>query len=269
MQDSAPIADPRLYASRLRGLVRGIPQAGEERSFRLLPGILESRRFVLGIPPAGWPFLPLASLRERLDMPGPLQQEFLTQLDRADMLGLGFEEDESACALSALLEFPAPAGLGGGDEPPGPILMGRGYRWQPGHPGNSLRSLYHWWPELDARSIARRITPLLGAGTPLALRAGALSIISQALACSDPLDWAYVEVSQDGTAPKAFDLDISAADLPLGQVRAQLESLTQHLAIPPDDLAAALESTQELALHRVSAGLDERGRPFLAVHYES
>lgn len=272
MQDSVPFADPRLYTSRLRSLVRGIPQAGEERSFRLRAGVLETRRFALGIPPAGWPMLPLASLRERLDMPGPLQQEFLAQLDRADMLGLGFEEEEAGCALSALLEFPAPAGLNdreAGNEPPGPVLMGRGYRWLPGRPGDASRSLYQWWPDLDARAIARRITGLLGTGTPAPLRAGALAIIGEALNASDPLDWAYVEVAHGSAAPASFDLDISAAELRLEQARPALETLATHFAIPPDELAAALESTEAQALHRVSAGLDERGRPFLTVHYES
>ncbi len=267
MPESAP--DPRLYASRLRALARGIPQASEERSFCLLPGRVESRRFVLGIPPAGWAFLPLASLREHLDMPGTLQQEFLAQLDRADMLGLGFEQDESACTLTALLEFPLSPGLGHGTEDgdAASILMGRGYRWQPGGLGDMAESGYQWWPELDARAIARRIKALLGTAT--ALQAGALSIISEALQCSNPLDWAYVEVTRDNGAPTAFDLDISAAELSLDLIRPRLETLVARFGIPPADLAAVLDTTGAQALHRIAAGLDERERPFLTVHYES
>ena len=272
MPDSDLAADPRLYSTRLRALVRGIAEAGEERSFRLLPGALESRRFTFGIPRSGWSYLPLASLRERLDMPGQLQQEFLFQLNRADMLGLVFEEDESGCALSALLEYPLPAGIGDDldeGESVEPILMGRAYRWLPGRPGEHARHLYQWWPRLDARAMARRIAVLLAAGAPPALRAAALAIIGAALACSDAGDWAYVEVTRGTTAPSAFDLDIAVAELTLGQIRPQLETLAGHFGIAPEELAAALDSTEEKALHRVGAGLDERGKPFLTVHYES
>jgi hypothetical protein len=260
-----PLLDPAELPERGTLLLELIARLNvpyeSERSFKMLPGAVLTRRFLLGLhqsrlTPQARTRLPV--ICKRLGMPQAFLDEFAAGLDAAQFVHFGFEESEQGSLYKVYLEAPSRTALAA---PPGkplePFELYRGFKWD-GERSSITRYVAN--PGLAPDAIHARLAELV-AGAELA---AARAVLALAAERSEPRKLLFVEAVEDGNPRRSFDLNLYSAKLQLAEIYPLLRDLARAYGC---DLAPAYEKHKTRSLGHVAGGRDRHGRGFFSVYF--
>ncbi|HEY4372174.1 MAG TPA: hypothetical protein VGN52_09635 [Burkholderiales bacterium] len=258
------------WANALLRLVQDVPLYGAEKSFKLSPGELLSDRFLIGLAPKVWPQLRFEELRAALAMPPASFAAMMADLKRANFLGLAYEGSAAQRVFKAYVEFPVPA-----QRLPGPApgsvaahLIYHGYKWDPDRGEDAALTRYWWAPELTADEIRHCLARHQAGIGHAAVRAAAQGMVEHCMRHGDARRFQYIEAREGAGSRVSYDLNVYAAQRPLGEVADLVRDAARALGVDTAALDTLLAESAGRMLGHVSAGTDRRGRDFLTVYYE-
>lgn len=117
---------------------------GYERSFKLLEGKVLANRYLLGIDIKDDRRARLLEICREMGMPDSHAGNFEANLAEANLVFLGFEDNETSCIYKIYLEYweKAKKDLAASENKKEPTLLYQGYKWEIGNDKKSHRELY-------------------------------------------------------------------------------------------------------------------------------
>jgi hypothetical protein len=258
------------WADALVGMVTGIELHAIERSFKMSAGQLLCERFLVGLRPPAWPKLRLDHLCSHLAMPERSFALLAADLERANLLGLAFEESRGRRRFKAYAEFPVPA-----RRQPGPVpgtaaahLICHGYKWDPDRGVDAALTRYWYAPGLSFEEISTCLAQHEQARAPAAIRTAPQALLARCRGRATAADLMYVEAREDGGSRVSFDLNFYAATLRMEDVADIVRPTGQAFAIEAGLLDRFLGSISDRVVGHISAGIDRDGSDFLTLYYQ-
>jgi hypothetical protein len=241
---------------------------GREDSFKLTNGRLLADRFLIGIRSAGIPGTTFLEIAAGLDMPEGFRSAFVGGLPEADVVLFGIEEGETGLVRKAYLEFwdkvrRRVRGTGAND----PELLNLGFKWTAGDDSRSVVARYTCYPMLDLAGMLRRIRDLYDGATGSLSCLMALHLVQ--LAARRNAAFIYMEVSEEGTPRRSYDINLYKADLTLAEIEPELRETAARYAVPREPFEALWSRVRTRPLGHLSGGLGRDGNDFLTVYYET
>src|SRR5262245_21994598 len=204
-------------ARRLWDLVAGLNVPfGYERSFRLCRGAILPTRFLLSLGKGSLGARPDATILDlcrRLDLPDRSLRMVAQALPAARFVHFGFEQGRTACLYKVYLETGLPAGRPSG---PSPVLLHRAVKWDPSDPSRCVLTHYLWHPGLAVPDLIGRLARIYDDPARDEAFAVARSVALLAAERVGPEGVRYLEVIEEGTDRRSFDLNLYPAGLTIG-----------------------------------------------------
>lgn len=246
----------------------GAPRA-HERSFRLAPGVLQANRFLLSLNPGEIPGDGRARVLEvcdRLGMPAELRRQAQERFGDAGCVHFGFEEGGSGMLSKLYLErAPGAEEKRRARESGEPLLLHLAFKWTP--EGTGVVSRYHLFPGLSAAAVEERLARIYG-GDGIA---PSLDIARAVLRLAAPRApegvLQYLEVSEEGTARRSFDLNLYDADLQVKDVQSPLFAMRDRFGVRPGHFQALYDQVRDSRLGHLAGGVHRDGAEFFNVYY--
>jgi hypothetical protein len=282
MADDRPDLEPPLLlatmpehaaaARRLLDSVDGLEtEYGFERSVKLAAERLLGNRFLVTfstamlLEPAA---ARLLAICERLEMPGSLVQCLLEHFAEAKFVHFGFEENERSCLYKVYLEFWSnwEEELEKRAHAREPFLLHLGLKWDVADGSRQTTTRYTCHPWLSVDQIQHRLAEVYmppGAQTPLSVTQTMVELAARRIPSEKML---YLDVSEEGSPRRSFDLNLYKAGLRLRDLEGCLAPVFAHYRVPREPLGRLL-SQLDKPLGHVSGGLDREGRDFLTLYY--
>lgn len=243
---------------------------GYERSVKLLDGRILANRYLLGIDTADAPRDRLLAMCRRLGMPDDYVERFEDGLPEANLVFLGFEDNESNCVFKVYLEFwekqKARIAADSGDTQPG--LLHVGYKWRAGDDAVRAVTQYMWRPRLSVADMLAQLRDIYrghaGAGA-LEIASG---IVELAASRGDGRSFRYLEVAEEGNPRKSFDINLYGGALILNDIRPFVLRKCRDFSIPEElpDRLFRLDGAKRFG--HISGGVGRGGEDFLTIYYE-
>lgn len=241
---------------------------GREDSFKMSNGRLLADRFLLGIRRRGVPDQALLDIAAGIGMPQEYKSTFQTGLSDADVVLFGQENGETGLIYKAYLEFwekvRREVRATGTKEP---ALLNLGFKWRTGDNPVNVVSRYTCFPMLDLAGMLHRIRGIYGPGTHQPSCRFALHLVQ--LAARRNASSIYMEVSEEGTPRRSYDINLYKANLTLASIEPLLREAASQYALPDGQFDALYSRVGSRLLGHLSGGVARDGSDFLTVYYET
>jgi hypothetical protein len=244
---------------------------GLERSAKLGDGAINEDRFLaivhkraLGDDPAAG----LAHIAGRLGLAGSMLDMLCRQLAQAEIVGLGYEGgDDPVYKIYLELSQPARRASSSG-LPAGAEVIFSAVKWRADDPGRAVASRYvRPAAGRGPAAIAGRLAAQAGKDRRLASAQAALGIVEAARGRCPPERIALVEVEEEVSPRRSFDINVYAATLPVEAVSEPIRRLAAAYAIPPAEIDTFLARVGPLQLGHLSGGIGRNGRDFATLYF--
>jgi tryptophan halogenase len=254
-QASAVPRHPDPEADRLLRLVADLgTRYAFEHSFRIGGGSLLANRFLLSIDARAVSDKPDQGIRglcDRLGMPADFLEATQKHLPSAKFVHFGFEKSEKGRLYKVYLEFEASSNdeAKPGVPGPDPLLLHLAFKWD------------------TVGEIAARLSRLYGgdeAGESLQI---AHDFLALAASRGTDADLQYLEVSEDDTGRRSFDLNVYDVNLTVEDLHPLLVKMCRVHAIPSDRLDALYLPIRTRRLGHVAGGIHRQGEDFFNIYY--
>jgi hypothetical protein len=242
---------------------------GREDSFKMAPGRLYEKRLLLGIRTRDIPAQAVLDIATGIGMPAKYFSTFGQNLREANLVLFGVEETENGCIYKAYLEFwdkvrREVRATGKRD----PLLLHLGFKWHDVDSTISVVARYTCYPMLDVASILARMREIYqGWGNRSSCQI-ALNLVEFA-AKRNAGNFIYVEVSEEDTRRRSFDINFYKSNLTLAEVHPFLRGAAEHYAIAREQFDALCSRNRARLLGHLSGGVARDGGDFLTVYYET
>ena len=241
---------------------------GREDSFKMADGRLLSERLLIGIRRGRIPARTFAEIAASIGMPDEFRSPFLERLPEADVVLFGLENGEAGLLRKAYLEFweklrQRVLATGTKD----PELLNLGFKWYAGEHSARMVSRYTCYPMLDLAGMLRRIRAIYEGATDAPSCRIALQLVQLAARRGAPL--IYLEVGEEGTPRRSYDINLYKADLTLAGIEQELREAAARYRLPREAFEALFSRVRERPLGHLSGGLARDGGDFLTVYYET
>lgn len=261
-------APPTAAAERATTLVRLVDGLGapyqHERSFRMAPGRLQANRMLLSVDRkrlGDRAAARLAALCAQLGLPEAQLASVPRQVRAARCVHFGFEgEDDRALYKVYFENARAEEEAASGD----PVLLHLAYKWDPARPERCVTTRYEWLPRVGADEMRRRMAQTYGAGAPFD---AAVALLDLAAARKDPARLQFLQVSEEGSPRRSFDLNLYDAGLQVRDAQAPLVRLREHFGLRPGQFQALYDQVKNQRLGHFAGGVHRDGAPFATVYY--
>lgn len=240
---------------------------GREDSFKMSKGRLLADRFLLGIRRQGVPEEVLLDIACGIGMPSEYKSLFRSGLSEADVVLFGQEPGETGLIYKAYLEFWEKVRRevrASGSK--APTLLNLGFKWRAGADPVKVISRYTCFPMLDLAGMLRRIREIYGGIDQPSCRF-ALHLVQ--LAASRNAASIYMEVGEEGTPRRSFDINLYKANLTLAEIEPVLREAASQYALPGAQFATLYERIRGRLLGHLSGGVARDGSDFFTVYYET
>ncbi len=235
-----------------------------ERSIKLSSGSLIGERVLVSLPkaalgPAG--LARLLALGEDLGLPSQLASVVATDYPVADIVHIGFEGPH-ICKL--YLEFAQACRSMGTSRS---VLVFRAVKWNVAQPASANVATYRSCQHLTGDAIARHIVSILEVGAEQAPARFILGLLERALKKVSAGALPFLEVEDEGTPRRSFDLNLYDADFRIADAASDFAALTQYFGLAVADAIKLFLLPSEASLGHVAAGVARDGRDFLTIYY--
>lgn len=244
---------------------------GYERSFKMLDYRLLANRFLLGINPADLRPEKLLDVCRRLDMPAQYLESFQAHLADANVVFLGFEDNEQDCLYKVYLEFwekvksEIPCKANKQES----VLLHLGFKWNTDDNTRRAISRYMCYPMLSVQSISQRLLHVYQGYEDNGSRKIAEDLLTFAGSRSTGSSFIYVEVGEDNNPRRSFDINLYKARLRLMDIASSLSRMREHYSIPAERFDRLYQLVGNKLFGHLAGGLNREGKDFLTVYYEA
>ncbi|MBH07188.1 MAG: hypothetical protein CMJ20_12815 [Phycisphaeraceae bacterium] len=235
------------------------------------PGKLLSNRYLLGISLADINMDDLHEICCKLKMPKSLLAQLQKNIPEANLVFLGFEDDEEGTSYRVYLEYwdKICAEIKQAPHKIHPRLMFLGYKWNIQHPDKQAITEYTCYPMLNTSKILERITNIYQSANNNCAVEQVLKIIRRAARqCADRM-FIYLEVGEGNNLRSSFDLNIYKSGLQLQDIDDVLIDLQVRYKIREADLSRIQKLAGSRLLGHISGGTSRNGEDFLTLYYEN
>jgi hypothetical protein len=257
--DEKSLAGGKLLHDMVRDL--GVPH-GIEYSFKMCEGVLLADRFLitLGKDSLGPDYQRrVMELGKKLRAPAAFLEAMEGSISKAHMLHFGFEGSEKGGMHKVYLEYPLSTLTT-------PTLLHTSYKWDPIRPQRRAIGSYVRHPLLSYDETAARLRDLLaGCRKP-----GAFEIADEFLRLAMPRlkkSFHYLEVTEEGTPRRSFDVNFYSASLTMSEIRPLLLRLAERYCLSVEEFGARLDSVEKKKFGHLTGGIDREGRDFFTIHF--
>lgn len=241
---------------------------GREDSFKLSPGRLLANRFLIGIRTGDAPADTFLDIADGIGIPQRLKALFLQQLGEADVVLFGVEDGESGVIYKAYLEFwqkvRREVAATGSREP---ALLNLGFKWSVRDSATQVVSRYTCYPMLDLAGMLGRMRALYGTRADAPSCRFGLHLVQRAARSRTPT--IYMEVGEEGTQRRSYDVNVYKAGLTLAAVEPVLCEAAAQYGLPGGKFDAFYSGLRPRLLGHLSGGMARDGSDFLTVYYET
>jgi len=243
---------------------------GYERSFKMLHDKLLANRYLLGIRTGDVPRDKLLDACRRLGMPETYVESFEADLADANLVFMGFEDNEASCMYKVYLEFweKVKKDLQTKRDKKEPVLLHLGFKWNTEDSTRRTIARYTCYPVLSVKEILKRIASIYAGHEDPTSREVTESMIQSAAKRSGDTSFIYVEVSEPNNPRVSFDINLYKANVRLSEVSSMLSKVRQHYAISAQQFGRLYELVGDKLLGHLSGGIDREGKDFFTVYYE-
>jgi hypothetical protein len=259
---------------RLQAVVRSIGAPhGRERSIKLRDQRLLADRFLLTV--ARDDIGVDASERvlaacQRIEMPEQFRDAVAAHITPANMIHFGYEEEHDGRAYyKVYLERGEQLASAMASQPPvtDPFVLFHAFKWNCADPHEHVMARYVCHPRLARTAMLQRVAAVYAGQaerTPWHLVCETVSAATRRVPESELL---YLDVTEDGTNRKSFDVNFYRAGLRVASVAPFLERLATHFRLRAELVLDAFAGVHDLRLGHVAGGVDRQGRDFLTIYF--
>ena len=243
---------------------------GYERSFKMLENKLLANRFLLGIETADLKPEQLLDICRQLDMPTTYMEAFKAHLPDANLVFLGFEDNEADCVYKMYLEYweKVKKDIQIKSNRNKPVLLHLGFKWNTDNNTEGIISRYTCYPLLSINEILKRLTKLYENHEDSTSLGVAEDIIRFAASRGAATSFIYVEVGEENNPRHSFDINLYKANLRLSDIYPSLSKTREHYSIPAEQFARLYKLVGNKLFGHLSGGVNREGNDFLTVYYE-
>lgn len=260
-------------AQRIKDLVSGIGiKYGFERSFRLSPGQLRAKRFLLGFSKRrlrDTAEQKILDICERLGMPQILLDRYRAELPNAQYVHFGFEKGESGCLYKAYLEFyeKVEADMRNTAASSDPQLMHLGFKWAADGNAAPVVTRYVWHPFISVENMLERTGNLLGPLRTGAIMEVARGVLQAASARVQHREIFYMEATEEGNPRHSFDINMYRARLRMEELDPVIGHLSAHFDLAEEAYSMLRESIRTSIFGHIAGGTGRSGGDFLTIYH--
>lgn len=261
---------PDEKASLLLRLMEKRRLLGFEKSFKMAENTLLDKRFLLGISKHDVPQDSLFAICERMGLQADYLSAFMDNLQNADIVHFGFEENESGCVYKVYLEYCAKyysqkdTNKNNTNEP---FQLHLAFKWNPlSHKAGTIaRYIYH--PRLSLTNIFERLSTIYSGAKDKFSFEIAKGIVNAASARLDANNLMYIEVSEEGNPRLSFDIKLYESNLRLCDINDFLSRIRQHYSTPAVQFEHMYNKIKTNRVVHLSGGVDREGKDFFTFYY--
>jgi hypothetical protein len=257
--------DPDVASNRLQRLLAGAGLPfGFERSWRITRRTLLTNRYLLSTDIQSFGHEAermVEDLCRQLNMPAVYLGTIGLLLPAARFVHFGFEAGTGACWYKVYLEFAAdPDALA-------PRLQHLAFKWDASGGGRSAVTRYVRYPTQNRDELLRRMADTQAPGSSQEPFEIAQAIVTLATDRMAPQRLQYLDVREDGSDRRSYDLNLYDSGLLLRDLKALLFRMCAHHEIGPQTLEASYEPIQSLRVGHVAGGTHRDGLGFFNVYF--
>jgi hypothetical protein len=206
----------------------------------------------------------------RLAMPDGFLDAAAQQLSVTNMIHFGYEEErEGRASYKVYFEHQETFARAMSAPVPGaePFVLHHAFKWNAAGGGEQVVARYVCHPRLARQAMLQRIAAVYAghAGrTPWHL---VCELITAAARRVPDEQIMYLDVTEDGTDRKSFDVNVYRAGFAVGNVAPFFERLAAHFRLSADAIGEAFARVLGLQLGHLAGGVDRHGRDFLTIYF--
>lgn len=259
---------------RLRAVVRALEAPhGFERSIKLRDEGVLANRFLLSVARddlgADAAARVLVACRH-LEMSDDFLDAVAGHLPAASMIHFGFEEErEGRAYYKVYLEREEQFARAMASRPPAiePFVLHHAFKWNTADRNEQVMARYVCHPRLGRTAMLQRVAAVYAGQaerTPWHLLCELVAAASRRVPDEDIL---YLDVTEDGTGRKSFDVNLYRAGFLVASVEPFLARLGTHFRLRADIVLDAFAGILGLRLGHVAGGVDRQGRDFFTIYF--
>jgi hypothetical protein len=259
---------------RLKAVVRAIGAPhGRERSIKLRDQRLLANRFLLTVARddigADTSARVLAAC-ERVEMPQEFRDAVAGHVTPANMIHFGYEEEHDGRAYyKVYLERGEQFARAMASRPPvtDPFVLFHAFKWNCADRHEKVMTRYVCHPRLTRTALLQRVAAVYAGQAERTPWHVVCEIVSAAARRVPESELLYLDVTEEGTNRKSFDVNFYRAGLRMASVAPFVERLAAHFRLRSDVMVDALAGMDDLRLGHVAGGVDRLGRDFLTIYF--
>ncbi len=245
-------------------------ECGFEGSFKMVKNKLLRNRFLLGIPKGETEEAIFCDICKHMDMSEKYLEYFQESIADANMVFLGFEENEKGCIYKVYLEFwdKLKNDIHNKANKTDPFLLHLGFKWDTLDNTKGTIARYTCYPLLSVKNILQRISYIYDGYQDKTALEIVQSIITYAANRIVKDSFIYLEVSEDNNPRYSFDINLYKANLQLEYIYNFFLQSCQYYSISHKVFSSLYKQIYEKKLGHLSGGINREGNDFLTIYYE-
>jgi len=211
----------------------------------------------------------LLGICQQINMPEDFFEVFETKWHDSNAIGWAFEKAEDAIVYKVYLEFWEKWKRDVKDTPKGcdPFVVLLGFKWVAADRAKRSLARYTLHPLLTYEGMLERLSTAYDNDRHRALFEIVKDLLRFASSKVAHDEIRYLEVAEENTPRKSFDINVYNAKLLLKQIYPLLQKIYQHYSIPAGDFHALYNQFRTKAMGHLSGGIGRDGKDFLTVYY--
>jgi hypothetical protein len=249
----------------------GVPH-GYERSIKLRDqGMLENR-FLLTVAAGDVGASAVDRVLDvcrRLEMPDEFVEAAARHAPSANMIHFGFEEEREGRAYYKVY-FERQAAFAramASSSAAEPFVLHDAFKWNADQRGERVVAHYTCHPRLARQAMLQRIAGIYEGRrerTPWHLLCELVTAATRRVPDEQIM---YLDVTEDGTDRKSFDVNFYRAGFAVNSIAPSLERLAAHFRLNMNAVEAAFAGVLARQLGHIAGGIDRHGRDFLTIYF--
>jgi hypothetical protein len=259
-------------AATLHTVIRalGAPH-GHERSIKFRDQAMLANRFLLTVARddlgAKAVEVVLDACR-RLGMSDEFLDAAARHLPSANLIHFGFEEErEGRTYYKVYFEHEASFARAMTSATDEPFVLHHAFKWNVSDSREQVVARYLCHPRLPRQAILQRVAAVYAGRqerTPWHLLCELVTAAARRVPDQQIM---YLDVTEDGTDRKSFDVNVYRAGFAVQSVAPFLERLAAHFRVRPDAVTELFAPVLGVQLGHLAGGVDRHGRDFLTIYF--